>query len=130
MDMRTWPDSARSLHAPELSRLQEANPPVSDIIAHPLLRKSLELTLSTELNEKGKSFKGRSDAAVECCQLLARVSGASSTGADWAISVLSVGLFCKKSKKSAPEQSTKCNRKWGQTAGVVAQERRGASIPP
>lgn len=104
MNTTTWPDSARSLRAPELSRLQETNPPVHDIIAHPLLRKCLELTLSAELNEKGKSFKGRSDAAVECCQLLARVSGASSTGADWAMSVLSVGLLTKKSARGKGQE--------------------------
>ena len=63
-------------------------------------------TLSAELREsKGKSFKGKSDAAVACCEMLAHVSGESPAGAEWAMTVLSVCCTPRQAQRRLAIQS-------------------------
>jgi len=83
--------TVRALRAVDFSALRQAHPSAAALMAQPLLAESAARTLSAELSEsKGKSFKGKSDAALACCEMLAHVSGESPAGAEWAMSVLSV----------------------------------------
>ena len=81
------PETIRALGAAEIESIQKSGAVVSELISHPLLAACLTMTLQTEL-EKGKSFKGNSEAAIACCRLLAYISGASNAASEWSMSVL------------------------------------------
>ena len=98
--------TVRALSAMDIAALRQAHSSAAALIAQPLLAESAARTLSAELREsKGKSFKGKSDAAVACCEMLAHVSGESPAGAEWAMTVLSVCCTPRQAQRRLAIQS-------------------------